>query len=210
MSSKAGIDNGAGYLPGKYSFFNRKRFYSTYTAENTIQIGYPELCFNIAEGIHRGWATGNAEEWYVKGIQASHRFYGLKEGDNDVYFFKAGGSPTNSADYNKYTIQFNWEQYYAQAGVKYETGSAGLDKILLQKYLAFFQNSGWEAYFNYRRTGIPSFSENGPGTGNSGKIPKRFQYPSSELTTNSENLTEALTRQFGGKDDINLDMWVIK
>jgi Starch-binding associating with outer membrane len=210
MSSQAGIDNGAGYLPGKFSFFNRKRFYSTYTAENTIQIGYAELCFNIAEGIHRGWATGNAEEWYVNGIQASQRFYGLKEGANDVYFFRSGGTPTNSADYDKYTIQFNWEQYYAQTGVKYEIGNAGLEKILTQKYLAFFQNSGWEAYFNSRRTGVPAFSQSGPGTGNSGKIPRRFQYPSSELTTNTENLNEALSRQFGGKDDINLDMWVIK
>lgn len=210
MSSQAGIDNGAAYLPGKFSFFNRKRYYSGYTAENTVQVGYPELCFNIAEGIHRGWASGSAEEWYTKGIKASHSFYGIREGANDAFFFKPGGKPTNTADYDKYTFNFNWDAYYAQSSVKYEAGTAGLTKILEQKYLAFFQNSGWEAYFNYRRTGIPSFSAGGPGTGNSGRIPRRFQYPASETTTNKTNLDEALSRQFGGKDDINQDMWIIK
>lgn len=210
MSSQAGLDNGAGFLPGKFSFFNRRRYYSTYTAETTTQIGYAELCFNIAEALNRGWATGNPEEWYVKGIQASHRFYGIREGANDVYFFRAGGKPTNSADYDKYTVNFSWDAYYINPAVKYESGTAGLNKILEQKYLAMFQNSGWEAYFNYRRTGVPAFSANGPGTGNSGKIPRRFQYPTSEATTNKANLSDALTRQFGGKDDINQDIWIVK
>jgi hypothetical protein len=210
MSSQAGVDNGTAYLPGKFSFFNRKRYYSSYMAETTTQVGYAEMCFNIAEGIHRGWSTGNAEEWYTKGIKASHAFYGIREGSNEVSFFKPGGRPTNAADYDKYVVNFSWDVYYAQTMVKYEPGSAGLNKILEQKYLAFFQNSGWEAYFNYRRTGIPSFSASGPGTGNSGKIPRRFQYPSSEATTNKANLDEALSRQYGGKDDINMDMWIVK
>ena len=211
MSAKAGTDNGPGYLPGEYSFFNRRRFYSTYIAENCIQFGYPEMCFNIAEAINRGWVTGEAEDWYKKGIQASHSFYGLKNGENDVFFFKAGGSPGNSGDYNKYSIGFSWDTYYNQAAVKYAGSTSGLNQILLQKYLAFFQNSGWEAFFNYRRTGIPSFAQGGPGTGNSGRIPKRFQYPPSESSTNGENLKAALSRQFaGGKDDINNEIWVIK
>lgn len=81
--------------------------------------------------------------------------------------------------------------------------------VLLQKYLAFFQNSGWEAYFNYRRTGVPVFLAD-TGTGNGGLIPKRFQYPTNEQTTNSENGKEAIQRQFGGNDDINAPMWIIQ
>ncbi|MBC7758425.1 MAG: hypothetical protein H7069_06185, partial [Phormidesmis sp. FL-bin-119] len=42
--------------------------------------------------------------------------------------------------------------------------------MLVQKYLSFFQNSGWEVYFNYRRTGVPAFS-GGIGVGNNGSIP---------------------------------------
>jgi hypothetical protein len=80
----------------------------------------------------------------------------------------------------------------------------------MQKYVAFFQNSGFEAYFNYRRTGFPAFAQGGSGTGNSGKIPLRFQYPGTERTTNGENLSAALSSQYGGSDDINASMWVIK
>jgi hypothetical protein len=211
MSSKAGTDNGAGFLPGEYSFFNRKRYYSTYTAEPTVQIGYPEMCFNIAEAFNRGWVTGDAEDWYKKGIQASQALYGIQPGNITVTFFKAGGNPTNAADYNNYTVNFDWATYYNQPSVKYagSTGT-GLNQILVQKYLAFYQNSGWEPYFNWRRTGVPNFAEGGPGTGNSGAIPKRFQYPSSETTTNGANLKEAIQRQYQGGDNINAAMWVIQ
>lgn len=211
MSTKAGIDNGPGYLPGEYSFYNRKRFYTGYTAEPCIQIGYPEMCFNIAEAINRGWATGNAEDWYKNGIKAIHGFYGIQNGANTVYFFKAGGSPGNAADYNSYTINFDWDTYYVQPAVQYSgNNSNGLSQILTQKYLAFFQNSGWEAYFNWRRTAVPAFAQGGSGTGNSGVIPKRFQYPGSERTTNGTNLAAALQSQYGGNDNINAAMWVIQ
>ena len=211
MSTKAGTDNGPGFLPGEYSLFNRKRYYSNYIAENSFIIAYPEMCFNIAEAINRGWVNGNAEEWYQKGIQASIGFYGIKAGANDVFFIKAGGSPTNASDYNKYTINYDWATYYAQSNVQYAGNNAdGLNQILVQKYLAFFANSGWEAYNNYRRTGVPAFAAGGPGTGNSGLIPKRYQYPTSERNTNNANWTSAVQSQYAGNDNINADMWVIK
>ncbi|OLY93545.1 Starch-binding associating with outer membrane [Cnuella takakiae] len=210
MSSKAGVNNGAGILPGEYSFYNRKRYYSTYTAEPTIQVGYPEQCFNIAEGMNRGWAGGDAEAYYVSGIKAAQAMMGVQPGNLTLYFFTAGGQVTNAADYNQYTVNFNWDDYYSQPTVKYAAGTDGLNKILSQKYLAFFQNSGWEAYFNYRRTGVPAFAQGGPGTGNSGVIPRRFQYPVSEATTNRSNLDAALAAQYGGKDDINQNPWVVR
>jgi hypothetical protein len=210
MSTKAGVDNGPDYAPGLYSFYGRKRYYSSYTAENTILVGYPEMCFNIAEAINRGWITGDAEDWYKKGIQASIGFYGIKDGANDFYYLKAGGKVTEGGDYINYKLTFLFTEYYSQPLVKYTGGASGLNQILEQKYLAFFQNSGYEAYYNYRRTGVPEFAKGGPGTANSGKIPKRFQYPGTERTTNGANLAAALQRQFGGNDDINADMWVIK
>jgi hypothetical protein len=76
--------------------------------------------------------------------------------------------------------------------------------------LAFFQNSGQEAYFNYRRTGVPAFHA-GPGTGNTGVIPKRWLYPSDESFYNANNLNAALARQFtGGVDDVNNELWINK
>ena len=174
MSSKAGL--------GQYSFQSRKRYYSSYTGENTFVISYPEMCFNIAEAINQGWTTGNAQDWYERGVKSSMSFYGL----NDA------------------------TAYLAQATLKYAGNNAtGLTQILNQKYITFFQNSGYEAYFNWRRTGIPTFLV-GPGTANGTKIPLRFLYPSSETSTNNVNLMESVTRQFGGKDDINMPIWIVK
>jgi hypothetical protein len=50
----------------------------------------------------------------------------------------------------------------------------------------------------------------GPGTGNSGRIAMRFQYPVNEKAGNTTNYTKALQSQFNGNDDINGLMWIIK
>jgi hypothetical protein len=192
---------------GKYSFINRKRYYQTYTAENTAQVGYQEMCFNIAEAANRGWITGqDAETWYQKGIKASQAFYGIKEGANTVTFQKPGGTLAESVTYS---VDFNFATYYAQSSVKYASGTTGLNQILLQKYLAMYQNSGPEGYYNWRRTGVPTFHV-GSGTGNSQRIALRFQYPSAERAVNKTNVEAAITSQFGSLDDINAKMWLIK
>jgi hypothetical protein len=174
MSSKAGL--------GQYSFQSRKRYYSSYSGENTFVVSYPEMCFNIAEAINQGWATGNAQDWYERGVKTSMSFYGIADAT----------------------------AYLAQTSVKYAgNNAAGLTQILNQKYIAFFQNSGYEAYYNWRRTGVPTFLV-GPGTANGTKIPLRYLYPSSESSTNLDNLTSSITRQFGSSDNINASMWIIK
>lgn len=190
---------------GKYSFANQKRYYSTFTGfEPGLQIGYAELCFNIAEGINRQWATGNAGEWYTGGVRAAMEFYGLTEGAKvDI----------TEPDEDKVlkTVTVSIDGYLLQPSVAYAGDNAtGLTQILTQKYLAFFQNSGQEAYFNYRRTGIPAF-HTGPGTGNNGNIPKRWLYPLSEATNNTENYKAALTSQFGSSaDNVNSELWINK
>lgn len=177
MSSKAGL--------GQYSFQSRKRYYSSYTGENTFVISYPEMCFNIAEAINKGWTAGNAQDWYERGIKSSLLFYGI----NDATAF------------------------LAQSNVKYAgNNTAGLAQILNQKYISFFQNSGYEAYYNWRRTGVPIFLV-GTGTGNGTKIPVRYLYPKSERTTNMENLSEAIKRQFNvviAEESINSSLWIAK
>jgi hypothetical protein len=193
---------------GEYSLRSRSRYYANYVGEAGIQVGYTEMCFNIAEAMNRGWVAGNAEEWYKLGIKSSLSFYGIPV---DAAGAISKTYPYGASNAATYTIPFDFENsYYQQASVKYAGNTAaGLQQILLQKYLAFFQNSGWEAYFNWRRTGQPVFLT-GTGTGNSGRIPKRFQYPSSEQTTNKANWQQAIQSQFGGADDINAEMWLIK
>ncbi|MBL7872032.1 MAG: SusD/RagB family nutrient-binding outer membrane lipoprotein [Cyclobacteriaceae bacterium] len=190
---------------GVYSFANQKRYYTSLAGpEPGVQLAYWELCFNVAEAINRSWISGDAKAYYENGIKASMTFYGIAEGtqipiyesDNDIQIGTATASLTN---------------YLAQGSVAYAgTNSTGLTQILTQKYLAFFQNSGQEAYFNYRRTGVPAF-HSGVGTGNSGVIPKRWLYPTSETFYNDANLKTALMRQFGSEvDDVDNVLWINK
>jgi hypothetical protein len=212
-----GLDLGIMYADatvGKYSFLNRKRYYSTYTAEPAIQIGYIEMCFNIAEAANRGWISADPEAWYIKGIKASLAFYGINTAGATTVaanFYRPGSTDvTNGQNYDSRSIPFNFTDYYAQPSVKYSAVAAtGLTQILQQKYLALFRQSGLESYYTYRRTGVPVFTT-GSGTGNSSRIALRFKYPGSEQSANTQNYTAALAAQYAGVDDINGIMWIIK
>jgi hypothetical protein len=191
----------------KISPIGRKRYYDGFTGENTFLVGYPEMCLNIAEAVNRGWITGqSADVWYQKGVKAMFGFYGIVDGANTVSFLKG----TAPGDYLNYTVNFNFNDYFNQTAVKYAGDNVtGLNQILTQRYLSLARNSGLEGYYQWRRTGVPTFDA-GSGTGNSNVIPLRFQYPSSELSTNGTNLNASLTSQYGGKDDINAKMWIIQ
>jgi hypothetical protein len=135
-------------------------------------------------------------------------FYGVKNGTNTMTYSKTGGR--DAADLATFSIDFDFEKYYAQELVKYAGKTVkGQEQILTQKYLAFFMNSGMEAYFNWRRTGFPKFYT-GVGNGNSNRIAVRWQYPLSERATNAVNYKAAIASQFGGKDDINDMLWIVK
>ncbi|MEO6720138.1 MAG: SusD/RagB family nutrient-binding outer membrane lipoprotein [Ferruginibacter sp.] len=215
VGADPGEDIGLMYIKansGQYSLIGRKYFYDSYTGEPSIQVGFPEMCFNIAEAINRGWIAkgklGDAEANYRMGIMASFASYKIPvKGSMAVYFLKPGAS---LGTYNTYTVDVDLDNYYNQSAVKYIGNTPnGLTQILKQKYLALFRHSGLEGFYQFRRTGVPSFTT-GPGTGNSGRIPLRFKYPSSEISANTDHYNEALKKQFGGNDDINAKMWIIE
>lgn len=207
MSFKAGISNGTEYAPGQYSFQSRSRYYTNYVGEPVNIVGYEEMCFNIAEGIHRGWASGSAASWFKKGVESSFALYDVVNGANTFTYSQTGGK--NESDFRTFSYDFDINNYLEQSNVAYTADAKGLEQIITQKYLAFFMNSGMEAYFNWRRTGFPTFYT-GVGTGNSGRIALRWIYPLSERTTNTENYTSAIKGQFNGDDNINQSMWLIK
>ena len=202
---------------GAISTFNGQRYFATgYASSNTLTtyepfifIGYPEMCFNIAEGINRGWAptltATNAKTYYDNGIAASFKNLGLSTTANStitIYDVAAKSLGTVTTDNTSFL-----------SSVAYNTTSASnaLVQILQQKYVAMFMNSGYEAFFNARRTGIPALSAGGSGTGTTtGTIPRRWLYPLSEINYNASNYKTSITTQFGGTDDVNKDMWLIK
>ena len=201
-------ENGGGVL----SVINRWRYYSTYTGEPSIIIGYPEMCFNIAEAINRGWLSsgplGNAEAYYTAGIQASMAAYSVPlNGTMAVYSLPQGISI--SGPYVISSVNVSYASYYSQSTVQYHgNDSTGLTQILQQRYIALFLHSGLEPYFTWRRTGVPVFTS-GAGTGNSGRIALRYQYLSADKSSNAANYQAAIV-QYGGVDDINGKMWIIQ
>ena len=189
------------------SFINRKRFYNTYVGVPDVLVGYPEMCFNIAEAINRGWVSGDAESWYKKGMVSSFAFNGIDVSQTsfNAYFLPSGGLDS----IRQYSFSFDFNAYYSQSAVKYAPGQDGLNRILTQKYIAMFQNSGWEGYFNYRRTGVPAF-RSGTGIGNNGAIPQRWGYPQTEQNQNAANWKAALANQGFATDDINGKIWLVQ
>lgn len=190
---------------GKYSYTNFNRYYGSQTGpEPYILLGYSEMNFNIAEGINRGWATGDAASYYNKGINASLSFYGLTEGAALTIGDLTGKTVG--------TVNVSFSNFLNHPDVVYKGNNVnGLEQILNQKYVALFQNSGWEPFFNQRRTGFPkTFITTGSGLNGVGRVPRRWQYPVDEQTYNPANYKDAIQRQFGGTDDIYADSWLTK
>jgi len=167
---------------GQLSMINFDYWVTSPSGIPAIQLGASEVHFALAEGINRGWASGDAAEHYALGVEESMKFYGVSSDKINAFLL---------------------------ANTYIGNNEEGLKQILIQKYVAFFENSGREAFYEQRRTGVPTFSV-GPANANNNQIPKRWAYPTTEYTTNEVNLKEALQRQFNESDTQNDVMWLIK
>ncbi len=193
---------------GDYSYPNYLRYFADPTGateEPAIIIGYPEMCFNIAEAANRGWISGTlAGTWYTNGIMGSLAMYKLQDG-TVIPIGTDKGVPLGTVTASVSTFLANPNVVYAG------NTAAGLTQILQQKYVAFWQNSGWEAYYNWRRTGVPTMGQGGPGIGTTNNlIPIRWQYPTAEAQQNATNYTTSIGSQYGGQDAITATMWLTK
>lgn len=167
---------------GQLSMINFDYWLASPSGLPSVQLGASEVQFALAEGINRGWSNADAKSRFEAGISLSMQFYGISSDKIDTFL-----------------------KGYAYKG----NNSEGLKQILTQKYVAFFENSGKQAFFEQRRTGIPEFNV-GPANANNNQIPKRWAYPKNEYSTNESNLKEALQRQFNGSDTQNDMIWSIK
>jgi hypothetical protein len=203
---------------GLYSYLAQNRYFAlpaAYTGANAepfVFIGYPEMCFNIAEAINLGWTTaGTAATWYNNGINASLALYGITNGET-LTIGDLSGKTLGTTTVN--LPQFTTNVAYAG------NNASGLAQIFTQRYIAMFNSSGWESYFQWRRSvstanpnGIPTWSQGNPasiGT-QSGAIPLRWLYPTAEATSNTANYNAALTSQFGSTtESVSQVIWLIK
>lgn len=213
VGASTGLDLGTMYAnasAGDYSYISRYRYYSNFTGEPDVLVGYKEMLFNIAEAIERGWISGNAETFYKNGINESMKFYGIDTAQTSftAHFLPPGANAVTQVQ--PYNFNFTFSSYYAQPAVKLSsTPAAAINQIVLQKYLAMFENSEYEGYFNWRRTGVPAF-QGGSGVGNNGVIPLRWAYPITEQSVNAANWNAAIANQKFSADDLNQKMWLLQ
>ncbi|ASZ14746.1 MULTISPECIES: SusD/RagB family nutrient-binding outer membrane lipoprotein [Chitinophaga] len=160
-----------------------KRYYNDPVNEPGIAFGYPELQFILAEAVVRGWISGDAAAYYKKGIQSSMEFFKVPAADITAYL--------------------------AQPAIQLVAGKE-LEMILTQKHISFFMNSGWQSFYEQRRTGLPELDVSGGGVLNNKRIPKRWMYPESEFDRNRNNVQDAINRQYPEGDNINGTMWLLK
>lgn len=159
----------------------KARYFNDPVNEPSVAIGYPELQFILSEAVVRNWIPGDAAAYYQKGIQASMLFYKIDQNSINTYVASNPLPATNQ-----------------------------IETILTQKHLATFLNSGWQAFYEQRRTGFPAFDVSGAGMLNNKRIPKRWMYPNSELQYNQKNVSDAIARQYPEGDNINGVMWMLK
>jgi hypothetical protein len=170
---------------GKASQINKRYAYEALN-EPSLLMGYAEQEFILAEAAVRGWISGDADALYKKGIEASLDF----------------------SDFNN-TYSSDITAYLGQASLTLQPGTE-IKQIITQKYISMFMNTGWQPFFEQRRTGFPTFETAGAGILNGGKIPKRWMYPSVELTNNPTSVQNAIKTQYPGGDNINGTMWLIQ
>jgi len=185
-----------------YSDINN-RYVQLVNAEPVSVFSYWDLQFALAESSVRGWITGaSAQSYYAAGITNSMNF--IVKYTPDL------------ADYHhNMKMDAAYIAAYPTSADVVLTGTAEqqIAKIITQKYLAnFLQGSKYLGWFENRRTGYPTFilntatNLNTPPT----NFPLRWMYPSNELNYNSANLAAAVAGQYGGNDDNNQTMWLLK
>ena len=158
--------------------------------------------FILAEASLRGWiTTATPSAYYSDGITAAMQFTATSTPDNVLYH------------HNMKMTDAYIASYVASDKVKLTgTTEQQLSQIITQKYLATFLQAPYNAYFENRRTGYPAFPINPASNGitPADKMPIRWLYPQKELDYNTENVKQAITSQFGGSDDVNLAMYILK
>ena len=202
-----GIDPSASFvsissLYGARKFSNVNKRYTNYApGEPIVKLGYADQQFILAEAAARGWIAGDADVYYKEGIKAHMQFVADNTPKDVKYNNGNPITPEHITDVQNHPKN----QLPSDLDGK-------IKQIMTQKYLAGFLQREWDAYYDNRRTGYPEFPINPETNQNTDKnaLPKRWMYATSEYNFNSENVKEAVQRQWSGTDDVNRVMWILQ
>ncbi len=147
-----------------------------------------------AEGVERGWITGNAETDYNAGITASFAQWGLTIPAG----YLAGPANYNTGAGVPGSIGAGtapYDQFRAADGnVQDAATPTKLTRIALQRWIAGFPN-GNEGWAEFRRTGVPNLKTTRFKTG---PFVRRYVYGNNDYNLNNANTKEAAARITGG------------
>ena len=186
-----GRDNGtvvaAATADGLASFYEYSQLDRRRMAKNTAPaffVSAAQTQLLLAEARHRGWITaGTAAEYYNAGVRAHM--------EQLATYDAASAVPAAAIQAYLAANPFN--------------PAAALQQINTQYWIASFLH-GPEAWANFRRSGFPVLTPN-PYTGDipAGTFIRRITYPVSEISANTTNVNEAITRQ--GPDRMDTRVW---
>jgi len=142
----------------------------------TYLVTMAQVYFTLAEAAVLNWISDDAQELYEMGIQAS---------------------------LNQYGVGNQFDAYMSNSWVQFDSGNAR-EQILTQKWIANFLN-GYEAWSDWRRTGIPALDPADNALNDSGEIPVRQAYPVFERDLNGDNYEAVVARQ--GEDGLDTPVW---
>lgn len=175
------------------------RYVKEFNPEPVGLFNYWQLQFVLAEGAVRGWLpSSEAEGYFDAGIKASMSF--LMQHTDESY---THGMPITNDYINTFLADVNLTG----------TTEQKIEQIITQQYIAgFMQDANNNAWFENRRTGYPVFTLNSSTNLNqpNTQFPKRWLYPQNELDHNADNVAAAIQSQYGGNDNVNSLMWLLK
>lgn len=177
------------------------RYIDLPTGEPTYLLSYSEMNFILAEAAVRGFINGNAKNYYETGIRAAMKF-------------TADNTPDATDYHHDMKITDDYIDSYLQGSyVAFSnTAEKQIEQIIEQKYLSTFLQVEFNGYYEYRRTGYPVIPINPNSNRNdeADKMPVRWMYSQDEYDYNAANVNAAVQSQFGGVDDENQVMWILK
>jgi hypothetical protein len=131
-------------------------------SQSALFISASESYLLQAEAVQLNWISGNTvAALYQKGVEADFVYLGLTTAQADTY---VGNHPVGTDN----------------------------TQIIYQKYITFMNGyDSFEAYNNYRRTGLPNLPSSVDPAALSKTLPTRLYYPLTEQQTNTNNYNAA-------------------
>jgi len=148
-----------------------------------FHITYAQNQLLLAEAATRGWVSGEAADYFTKGVRAHLEQMALYD---------------PSAAIGEAAIQTYLKAHPLDP-------AKALEQINTQYWVAAFLD-GSELFANFRRSGFPALKKNPyPGSEIKEDFIRRMPYPDSEIIVNLGNVNEANARQ--GPNDLNTRVW---